>query len=70
MAQGQGGEWVIANIYNGDVADGTARYASMDTAGQALVDLVQQGRLKDGDWEVRPAPRDGATAPEHTPNDV
>lgn len=69
MTQPQG-EWVIANIYSGDVADDTTRYASMDAAGQALMDLVQQGRLKEGDWEVRPAPRTGMTAPEYTPNDV
>lgn len=70
MAQAQDGEWVIASIYNGEVAEGTARYASMDEAGQALVDLVQQQRLKQGDWEVRPAPEGGTTAPEHTPNEV
>ena len=42
MSQTQG-QWVIASIYTGEIAPETARYASMDQAGQVLRDLVQQG---------------------------
>jgi hypothetical protein len=70
MAQQQEqGQWVIANIYSGEIAPETARYADMDEAGQVLKDLVEQGRLNEGDYEVRPAPPTGATAPTYTPND-
>ena len=69
MSQTQG-QWVIASIYTGEIAPETARYASMDEAGQVLRDLVQQGRLEEGDWEIRPAPAEGDVAPPFTPNDV
>ena len=61
--------WVIANIYTGEVAPETTRYASMDEAGEVLHDLVQQGRLDEGDWEVRPAPVAGDVAQPFTPVD-
>jgi hypothetical protein len=60
---------VIASIYTGEIAPETARYASMDQAGQVLRDLVQQGRLEEGSWEIRPAPTDGDVAPAFTPDD-
>ena len=41
----------------------------MDQAGQVLRDLVQQGRLEEGSWEIRPAPTDGDVAPAFTPDD-
>lgn len=70
MAQQQEqGQWVIANIYSGEIAPETARYAGMDEAGQVLKDLVEQGRLDEGDYEVRPAPVTGGTAPRRGPND-
>lgn len=61
--------WVIASIYTGEVAPETARYGSMDEAGQVLRDLVEQGRLEEGDYEVRPAPVADSAAPMFTPND-
>ena len=63
------GRWVIASIHTGEIAPETARYASMDQAGQVLRDLVQQGRLEEGNWEIRPAPTEGDVAPAFTPND-
>jgi hypothetical protein len=69
MSQTQG-QWVIANIYTGKIASDTARYASMDQAGQVLRDLVQRGRLEEGSWEIRPAPTDGDVAPAFSPDDV
>lgn len=54
--QPEQGQWVIANIYSGEIAPETARYADLDEAGQTLMELVQQGRLQEGDYEVRPAP--------------
>jgi hypothetical protein len=68
MSQMQG-QWVIANIYTGEIAPETARYASMDQAGQVLRELVQQGRLEEGNWEIRPAPTDGHVAPAFTPDE-
>ena len=68
MSQTQG-QWVIASIYTGEIAPETARYASMDQAGQVLRDLVQQGRLEEGSWEIRPAPTDGDVAPAFPPDD-
>jgi hypothetical protein len=63
------GQWVIASIHSGEIAPETARYASMDQAGQVLRELVQQGRLEEGSWEIRPAPTDGDVAPALTPDD-
>lgn len=63
------GQWVIANIYSGEIAPETTRYADMDEAGQALRDLVEQQRLSEGDYEVRPAPTNDGSAPAYTPND-
>jgi hypothetical protein len=68
MSQTQG-QWVIANIYTGAIAPETARYASADQAGQVLRELVQQGRLEEGNWEIRPAPPDGDVAPALTPDE-
>lgn len=59
--------WVIANIYDGSIAPETARYGSMDDAAQVLNQLVQQERLAEGDYEVRPAPADGESAPAYRP---
>lgn len=69
MTPQQPARWVIANIYSGEVAPETAQYADMDEAGQVLSELVQQGRLDEGNWEVRPAPATGDVAPAYTPND-
>jgi hypothetical protein len=62
-------QWVIADIYSGEIAPETARYASADQAGQVLRELVQQGRLEEGSWEIRPAPTDGDVAPAFTPDE-
>ncbi|MDQ2830670.1 MAG: hypothetical protein M3Y74_16690 [Chloroflexota bacterium] len=64
---GQEGQWVVANIYTGEIAPETARYADADEAGQVLAELVRQGRLEGGSYEVRPAPAEGETAPALTP---
>lgn len=61
------GAWVIANIYDGSIAPETARYGSMDEAAQVLNQLVQQERLAEGDYEVRPAPVEGEPAPAYRP---
>ena len=70
MTTQQPDRWVIANIYSGEVAPETAQYSDMDEAGQVLADLVQQGRLEEGNWEVRPTPAAGNVAPAFTPNDA
>lgn len=64
----QEGQWVVANIYSGEVAPETARYGSQDEAAQVLMDLVRQGRLEEGSYEVRPAPASGDTAPALLPD--
>jgi len=64
---GQEGQWVVANIYTGEIAPETARYADADAAGQVLAELVRQGRLEEGSYEVRPALAEGETAPALTP---
>ena len=69
MSQTQG-RWVIARISSGEIAPDTARYASMDQAAQVLRDLVQQGRLEEGSWEVRSAPTESEAAPAFTPDDL
>lgn len=69
MASERQEQWVIASIYSGEIAPDTARYATMDEAGQVLRDLVQRGRLEEGSWEVRPAPAEGNVAPAFTPDD-
>ncbi len=60
---GQEGQWVVASLETGNIAPETARYADADEAGQVLAELVRQGRLEAGDYEVRPAPPEGETAP-------
>lgn len=65
----QQGRWVVANVETGEIAPETARYGSVDEAGQVLEDLVQQGRLEEGSYEVRPAPGEGERAPALTPDE-
>ena len=63
----QEGQWVVANIYTGEIAPETTRYSSQDEAGEVLRELVRQLRLEGGSYEVRPAPAEGETAPALTP---
>ncbi len=64
---GQEGQWVVASLETGEIAPETARYADADAAGQVLAELVRQGRLEEGNYEVRPAPAAGETAPALAP---
>ncbi len=66
--EGQEGQWVVSNIYSGEAAPETARYGSQDEAAQVLVDLVRQGRLEEGSYEVRPAPMESEAAPALLPD--
>ena len=61
------GQWVVASLETGEIAPETARYGSQDEAGQVLTELVRQGRLEAGSYEVRPAPTESETVPALTP---
>lgn len=56
------GQWVIGNSYTGEIAEHTSRYESVDEAAQVLYELVEQGRLPGGDWEVRMIGMDGVSS--------